>query len=463
MDHGNVLFVINNPELRRDAARYFCNDPEIKVEVAATAREAFRALDAHAYRAIVASVDLPTVTGIELLRIVAYRYPLVTRILLAPSAPRRTAEITRTRAAAEILISTPISLERLRTVILDYLHERSTQAQPPKRTNGSAQPSTTPADGTAAAGKYLLDRAVYQMLQMTHELAPQISEHSYRVAKLSVETYDAMLPEANLTQEAWERHRAARARLYYAALLHDLGKVFIDSKIVNKGEPLRYDQRERVETQLSLIGQLLRSYLETAQNQTQAALQLRSLALVDEVLEILRAPPKRRNWSAAGEKLVELNSLTAELRYETGVTLLDDTITEALLTHDRSVLTASEFAELQSHPELSYRVTRTLPWPDSLNEVPFLCRHHHERINGSGYPDGLSETEHYPQELRVLNVVDSYDEMTAVVYNGTPRFRSESAIERLEHDAAGGKLDPRVLSCFTRVVRNGHQRANVVL
>jgi HD-GYP domain-containing protein (c-di-GMP phosphodiesterase class II) len=64
---------------------------------------------------------------------------------------------------------------------------------------------------------------------------------------------------------------------------------------------------------------------------------------------------------------------------------------------------------MKQHPVVADRILGPLPF---LREVRPLVRHHHERLNGSGYPDGLQEGE-IDLLTMILAVADSYDAMTS--------------------------------------------------
>jgi len=72
-------------------------------------------------------------------------------------------------------------------------------------------------------------------------------------------------------------------------------------------------------------------------------------------------------------------------------------------------LTNEEFRRIKHHPVIGYKALKKL---DSLNDIAKYVLHHHERIDGLGYPDGLSGTE-IPLISRVLSVVDAWDAMTS--------------------------------------------------
>ncbi|MBS1861368.1 MAG: HD-GYP domain-containing protein [Actinobacteria bacterium] len=104
-------------------------------------------------------------------------------------------------------------------------------------------------------------------------------------------------------------------------------------------------------------------------------------------------------------------------------------------------LTSAEYAEIQRHVVFGARLVASLEVP----EITAIVRHHHERLAGSGYPDGLRGTE-IPLGARIVAVVDSYDALAS------PRPYREvltppEALEVLQEEA-GHTLDPEVVAAF---------------
>ena len=104
-------------------------------------------------------------------------------------------------------------------------------------------------------------------------------------------------------------------------------------------------------------------------------------------------------------------------------------------------LTESELLVLRRHPQIGYRMLRSL----GVEPVSTWVLHHHERWDGRGYPHGLSG-EDIPLGARILFVADAYDAMTTDrVYRG--RLSHDRAIAELER-CAGTQFDPDVVAAF---------------
>jgi putative two-component system response regulator len=110
-------------------------------------------------------------------------------------------------------------------------------------------------------------------------------------------------------------------------------------------------------------------------------------------------------------------------------------------------LTPAERAILRGHPSAGEEICRPLR---SLHAVLPIIRSHHERQDGSGYPDGL-QGEAIPLTARILQVADVFDALTT----DRPYHRAvphEAALDALDAETRQGWWDPRVVGAFREVV-----------
>jgi putative nucleotidyltransferase with HDIG domain len=113
-------------------------------------------------------------------------------------------------------------------------------------------------------------------------------------------------------------------------------------------------------------------------------------------------------------------------------------------------LTEEEWKVVKRHPEVGARMIEPL---ESLSGALPVIRHHHERPDGSGYPDGL-EGDEIPLGARIVAVVDAYDVMIRRPYRperyGSKRSPAE-ALQELWREA-GGQFDVRVVEAMGRLL-----------
>lgn len=130
-----------------------------------------------------------------------------------------------------------------------------------------------------------------------------------------------------------------------------------------------------------------------------------------------------------------------------------DAVSEAALLHDlgkigipdrfltkTSRLTIEEFAEVQKHPAAAADILHAIP---SLRRHAMAVRHHHERFNGSGYPDGLRGTD-IPLAARIIAVADAFDALSS---NRSYRRATtlNKALDEISQ-VAGSHFDPEIVA-----------------
>jgi putative nucleotidyltransferase with HDIG domain len=108
-------------------------------------------------------------------------------------------------------------------------------------------------------------------------------------------------------------------------------------------------------------------------------------------------------------------------------------------------LTAEERTLMERHPLVGWEILREI---DFLGEAKLVVRHHHERWDGSGYPDRLSG-DGIPLAARVFAVADVLDALTTVRPYRPPSPTREA--RRMIEESAGSHFDPDVVRAFLRI------------
>ncbi|HEX6087677.1 MAG TPA: HD domain-containing phosphohydrolase [Thermoanaerobaculia bacterium] len=115
------------------------------------------------------------------------------------------------------------------------------------------------------------------------------------------------------------------------------------------------------------------------------------------------------------------------------------------LLNKNGPLTRDEFLRVIDHPVIGEEMVRPLT---TLSAVLKLIRHHHERYDGRGYPDGLAG-EAIPFEVRLLSIVDAYDALTSHRSYRPAPLTHAAALATLRREAAAGKWDAALVEEFT--------------
>ncbi|MHB1391407.1 MAG: HD domain-containing phosphohydrolase [Thermoleophilia bacterium] len=122
-------------------------------------------------------------------------------------------------------------------------------------------------------------------------------------------------------------------------------------------------------------------------------------------------------------------------------------IPDAILTKPGK-LTMEEFRVIKKHPVLSERILKPVSFPFPVQSI---VRHHHERFDGSGYPDGLAGEE-IPLGARILFVADAYEAMTSDrPYRQA--LSTRTAVDELEKNKSS-QFDPRIVHAFKNIIKS---------
>ena len=109
-------------------------------------------------------------------------------------------------------------------------------------------------------------------------------------------------------------------------------------------------------------------------------------------------------------------------------------------------LTLEERRTMQTHSEIGERILANL---ETYREIAEIVRHHHERVDGNGYPDGLTESE-TPLIARIIAVADAYNAMTS---DRPYREAMPSRVARLRlAQAVGTQFDTSVVAAFEAIL-----------
>ncbi len=108
---------------------------------------------------------------------------------------------------------------------------------------------------------------------------------------------------------------------------------------------------------------------------------------------------------------------------------------------------AKNSSELNRHPSAGYEILAPIKHPYA--DIPLMAKHHHERLDGRGYPDGLTD-EQIPMGAKIVSLADSFDAMTTD--RPYRRRRSFEDVVRDLRENSGKQFDHKVVSAFARAI-----------
>jgi len=108
---------------------------------------------------------------------------------------------------------------------------------------------------------------------------------------------------------------------------------------------------------------------------------------------------------------------------------------------------AKQSSELNRHPVAGFDILSPIHHPYA--DIPLMAKYHHERMDGRGYPDGLTDTQ-IPIGAKIVTLADSFDAMTTDRPYKTRRTFAEVIIDLRRN--TGSQFDPLVVSAFCRAL-----------
>jgi HD-GYP domain-containing protein (c-di-GMP phosphodiesterase class II) len=308
---------------------------------------------------------------------------------------------------------------------------------------------------------------------------PTTAGHSERVAKLSVRLSEEVNSVGAGELRSIQFSDRQLKEIRYAALLHDFGKVSIPETIVQKGKKLYPHQLTELNHRFNLLrrtwelessqqkfGYLLNSPLADRHQfgdncghcsylkQLDLDLQTRLDRLQSywELLNQLNEP----NVISTPEFVAKIDVVVTDLQQLAKYNYLDlDGNFHPLLTTEeieqllipRGTLTTDERLIVESHVSHTYDFLKKIPWTKHLQNVPQIAGSHHEKLDGSGYPNHLMAAE-IPVQSKIMAIADIYDALTASDRPYKPKLSIERSLSILYQEAAAGKLDRDLLALF---------------
>jgi HD-GYP domain-containing protein (c-di-GMP phosphodiesterase class II) len=216
-----------------------------------------------------------------------------------------------------------------------------------------------------------------------------------------------------------------RYELKIAGLLHDCGKVTTPVHVVDKATKLQtiFDRIALVDTRFEVVRRdaeiaALRERLQLLDRENASgapgAEYERQLKQIDDDREFLR----RANIGGEAmkeEDVARVQEITKRYRWRNGSGDTSDFLSDdelKNLTIRYGTLTSDERQIINHHIEVTIQMLEALPWPKHLKNVPEYAGGHHERMDGKGYPRGLTR-EQMSVQARCMGIADIFEALTA--------------------------------------------------
>jgi HD-GYP domain-containing protein (c-di-GMP phosphodiesterase class II) len=305
----------------------------------------------------------------------------------------------------------------------------------------------------------LFDGFVQASVTAIEQRDPSTAGHSGRVEGLTTSLARAV------NEIATGRYRDVRLtedqmkELRYACLLHDFGKVGVREHILVKAKKLAPGQLEVIQARFEFIERSVQvKYATEKLEAMRAGMNGEVLEEIDNRLreEIRQLEEWARSVVVANEPTVMPEDKTSTIEFLARQTYHDMSGREhpmlepqefRFLSIRKGTLDPQERLEMESHVTHSFHFLTKIPWTPVMRGIPEIAYGHHEKLDGSGYPRGLTG-EQIPLQARMMTIADIYDALTA---QDRPYKRAVSpvvALDILHDEARQGKLDHDLLDIF---------------
>jgi hypothetical protein len=252
--------------------------------------------------------------------------------------------------------------------------------------------------------------------------------------------------------------------LKIAGLLHDCGKVTTPVHVVDKATKLQtiFDRIGLVDTRFEVLKRdaqiaTLRRLLDMrtkkdAEAETACWAECwKELGKLDEEREFLRrtnvggeamSPEDQQRVRDIGTRHTWRNPAGVDAEFLTAEEVEN-------LTIRAGTLTGKERETINHHIVATIKMLEALPWPKHLKHVPEYAGGHHERMDGKGYPKGLTRDQ-MSLPARMMGIADIFEALTARDRPYKPGMKLSQAIDIMRKFSEGGHIDPELFEVFLR-------------
>jgi hypothetical protein len=253
-----------------------------------------------------------------------------------------------------------------------------------------------------------------------------------------------------------------RYELKIAGLLHDCGKVTTPVHVVDKATKLQtlFDRIELVDTRFEVLKRdreiaALRAQLALRETKDASSEALLSAQCRTDVAHLDADRVFLRAINVGGEFMKDADLQRVR---DIGTKHLwrnaDGVETEFLsaneienLTIRAGTLTSAERDTINYHIVATIKMLEQLPWPKHLKNVPEYAGGHHERMDGKGYPKGLTRDQMSVQ-ARVMGIADIFEALTARDRPYKQGMKLSQAMGIMHKFRMGGHIDPDLFDVF---------------
>jgi HD-GYP domain-containing protein (c-di-GMP phosphodiesterase class II) len=293
------------------------------------------------------------------------------------------------------------------------------------------------------------------------EKSPYTGRHCQFVPELTMMLAEAVHNADTGPMADFRMTEGDRKELWLAGLLHDCGKITTPVHVVDKATKLEtiFDRIAVIDTRFEVL--LRDAEIAALRRKLAAGGDAAAIAAIDAELAQLQATLRDErdfiryaNIGGEGMKPDDQERVrTIGQRRWIGVDGAEQDFFDAdelmNLTIKFGTLTDAERKIINNHISMSIRMLEALPWPKHLKNVPEYAGGHHERMDGKGYPRGLTKDQMSIQ-ARIMAIADIFEALTAKDRPYKKGKMLSESLRILGNFSLNGHIDPDLFDVFIR-------------
>lgn len=307
----------------------------------------------------------------------------------------------------------------------------------------------------------LFESFVRLIAQAIDEKSPYTGAHCRRVPELTLLLADAADRSQSPPLAAFRLDQSERYALSIAAWLHDCGKITTPEHVMDKATKLStiHDRIDEVATRFAVCRARVEAEADLRRREAEgsgdsaAALRIQrdcedqlaalhdDLAFLREAnlgVELMNDDDRQRVHAIARWTWVDSEGLRRSLLTPEEV---------GNLTIARGTLNDEERRIIQNHVVVSIRMLEELPFPRNMRNVPEYAAGHHERVDGKGYPHGLTRDE-MSVPARIMAIADIFEALSAHDRPYKEAKKLSECVEIMGRMRLEGHIDPDLFDVF---------------
>jgi HD-GYP domain-containing protein (c-di-GMP phosphodiesterase class II) len=259
------------------------------------------------------------------------------------------------------------------------------------------------------------------------EKSPYTGGHITRVVELTMMIATLISESREEPFKSFTLNENEMEELRLAAWMHDIGKITTPEYIVDKATKLQtvVDRIDLIESRFHQIAQsiendYLQQKIELLQRGEQNMdtfhdLKRQESEKIDELwhtFEFIKSINTAQEFMP-DEKIEQLRAISQKVYVQNGEAcpyLTEDELENLCIR--KGTLTQAERTIIENHANVTFKILNALPFPKNLSMVPEYAAGHHEKLDGSGYPRHLKES-NLPIQSRIMAIADIFEALTA--------------------------------------------------